>query len=55
MTDRFSILFMVRTYAYRYLIDSSSTLVLYLMVNGYILRGLSYHIAANHHPAMLLA
>jgi hypothetical protein len=45
---------MVRLYAYRYLIDISSTLVLYPMVNGYILRGLSYHIAADHHPAMLL-
>ena len=55
MTQRFSIVFTVRLYAYRYLIRLSSTLVLYPMVNGYILRELSYHIAADHHPAMLLA
>ena len=56
MTDRFSILSMVRSYAYRYLIKLSSTLVLYPMVNGYILRGLSYHIThPDHHPAMLLS
>ncbi|MBO5404909.1 MAG: hypothetical protein J6A13_02770 [Paludibacteraceae bacterium] len=45
---------MVRIYAYRYLIDVSSTHLLCPMVSGYILRGLSYHIAADHHPAMLL-
>ena len=55
MTQRFSIVSMVRLYAYRYLIDVSSTHLLCPMVSGYILRGLSYHIAADHHPAMLLA
>ncbi|MBR1995724.1 MAG: hypothetical protein IJ989_00530 [Paludibacteraceae bacterium] len=45
---------MVRIYAYRWLTVWSNTRLLYPMVNGYILRGLSYHIAADHHPAMLL-
>ena len=54
MTDRFSIVSLVRSYAYRYLIDVSSTHLLYPMVCVFLGGLNAYPHTPDHHPAMLL-
>ena len=54
MTQRFSILSMVRMYAYRYLIDVSSTRLLCPMVSVFLGSQNPYPHTPDHQPAMLL-
>ena len=54
MTQRFSIVFMVRLYAYRYLIGISSTHLLCPMVSVFLGGQNAYPHTPDHQPAMLL-